>query len=334
MKENSIELVQKPIIKHQLEKIGAFVKKRIDDLDIDNMVATEDTLKSIKKLLAELNKEFTTWEDGRKGIKKQVLSPYDEFETEYKIQIPGNYSPAIDKLKSKRDFVELKLKQIKKDGVVAYFNELCEASEIDFLKFENTGIEINLSTSVKAYQTKCNEFVKKVHDDIVLINSDEYAAEMMVEYKKTLNSSKAITDVRERKQKEKEEKARLKTIETNKRIDKLTRILFVYHDMTKTYNHVKDENVMISLSDVESLENDEFLKVFSELELKAKSLVDPEPNEPAPPIKAPEPIKTPVVESKPEEKTYKATFEVTGTMTQLKALKKYLIDNNLTYKNI
>ena len=49
-----------------------------------------------------------------------------------------------------------------------------------------------------------NAFVLRVKDDVKLINSTEYPSEIMVGYKISLNASKAITTVRERKEQEKD----------------------------------------------------------------------------------------------------------------------------------
>ena len=45
---------------------------------------TEDTVKEIKKLRADLNKRFKELEDERKAVKAKVMAPYEAFEEVYK----------------------------------------------------------------------------------------------------------------------------------------------------------------------------------------------------------------------------------------------------------
>ena len=63
--KNQITLTQSPIIKHDLLSIGANVTKRIDELNVENLVVTVDTIKSMKSLRAELNKEAKEFGDMR-----------------------------------------------------------------------------------------------------------------------------------------------------------------------------------------------------------------------------------------------------------------------------
>jgi hypothetical protein len=50
MKENNeIQLVTRPKITHKLQELGANVTNRIQELNIESLVATEDTMKSDRK---------------------------------------------------------------------------------------------------------------------------------------------------------------------------------------------------------------------------------------------------------------------------------------------
>lgn len=340
-----IELTQAPVIHHKLMEVGKSVTDRINELNIDKMVANEDTVKSLKQLRSDLNKELKEYEDQRKWIKDAVAKPYKDFEDVYKTEVSVKFNDAIDKLKAKIDSVELKMKQETKSTVESYFNEVCVAEGIDFLKFENANIDINLSTSMKQYKDRCNEFVKKVSDDIALIKTTECEAEIMTEYKRTLNASKAITDVRERKEKEKAEADRIKFAETNRRTSKLRSLSMYYQDIVKTFVHPLDQSIQITQEDVENLSKEAFETKFVELEERAKATATPKPVEtPSTPAAAPtvvkaqaEALKPPVVTTSNTVETpvlRKAKFEVTGTVEQLLALGEYMKSNGLTYINL
>ncbi len=329
---NSIKLIQHPIIKHTLEIVGAKVTERIDSLNIANQLVTEDTIKTLKEMRAELNKEAKEFENQRKEIKEAVLSPYNDFESTYKTQIIEKYKNADDLLKTKINEFEMKIKQEKKTNLISYFNELIEIEQISWLSFEKLGIDITLSTTEKKYKEQILAFVQKVVDDLDLIKTETHSAEMLVEFKKSLNASQAIKIVRERKQAEKEEADRLLNERTNKRTAKLRSLSFVYHDLTRTYNWIKDEMVMVSYSDIENLSDEDWIKKYTELESRTKIQEEVKPEVlQAPTVEAPkqEPIK-----AETKEELFEAQFSVKGTYAELKALSEFLKSNNYNYNQL
>ncbi len=354
--ENQIKLVQSPIITHKLQEAGKAVSKRIEELELDKQIATIETVKSLKDLRAELNKELADFETQRKFIKEGVNNPYNEFENIYKVEISEKYKSAIDLLKDKIAFVEDKVKSEKKEAIEAYFNELCISEKIDFITFDKLGIEINLSTTEKKYKEQINEYITKVVDDLNLIKSTDFEAEILTEYKSTLNVSKAITDVKNRKEKEKTEEERLKAEQKVNRINLLEKLGMQYVEITNAYEFNAD--IYVTMSDINFLSKDDFSKKYHDCEakindVKAKEIsskaleieVDvatPEvvvysKKEVAPPVAIPvaKPIEAPKAEAvKEAEPLKKASFEVTATMTQLRALGAYMKANNIDYKNI
>ena len=66
---------------------------------------------------------------------------------------------------------------------------------IDFLSLEKSGIAITLSASEKSLKTAAKEYIDKVSDDLKLIETQEYSNEILIEYKKNLSVSAAITTV-------------------------------------------------------------------------------------------------------------------------------------------
>lgn len=343
MQNNSeIKLVQSPIIVHALQAVGAEVTERLNALNVDGQIATVDTVKALKDLRAQLNKELENFESQRKFIKEGVLNPYNEFEAIYKAEISEKYKAAIDKLKDKIANVETKIKAEKEQNVRAYFAELCAAEQIDFIAFESLGLEINLSTSEKAYKEKCNEAVVKTKDDLALIETHEHRNEVLVEYKKTLNVSKAITEVVARKKAEADEKERQRVMEFNSRKRMVTALGMEYVDFTNAYEYSQD--IYISCTEMENMTAEQFRKRYMELDeaiktAQAAAHTIPEVGEGTiaaayghAPAAAPAPIQAPKVEAPVE--MVSASFTVTGTMAQLRALGQYMKDNKITYKNI
>lgn len=330
-----IKLEQTPRILHKLQEAGKNVTTRISELDLENQVATEDTVKSLKSLRAELTKEAKKFEEQRKFVKNSILKPYAEFEDVYKTEIINKYKQADELLKSKINGFEMGIKKAKRDNLIAYFNELCEVEKIDWLKFDSLGIEFGLSTSEKKYKEQVNEIIGKIVSDLELIKTDEYSAEILVEYKKTQNASKAIQDIRARKEAEKQEKARIKAETTQKRVDQLRSLSFIFNSLTKTYNNVIDEQIMVSLSVIENSTNEEWVDVYAELSAlskpkEEKATVLQAPKEVAPEAPKPQEQK----QEKKQPQVFKASFEITDTYERLKLLQEFLKSNNYKYKNI
>lgn len=333
---NQIQLIQSPIIKHSLEQMGLSVTERLSELNIANLVATEDTISTLKKLRAELNKEAKEFESQRKIIKDAILSPYNDFETIYKEQIIIKYKDADETLKGKVNDFEMKIKTDRKSELEKYFAEICAMEEIDWLTFNRLCIrlciEINLSTSVKKYKEQVLEGIQAIVNDLDLVNTDAYATEILVEYKKSLNVSQSIKIVRERKAQEKTEADRLHMQVVSKRTAQLRSIGLVYHDLTRTYNWMNDESVMVKNSDVEALSDSDWTKKYSEVESKVNRQRQ---------IQFTVPLQAPVVEKQnntpkkeKEPEVFEAKFMVKETYDRLMILSKFLKDNGYSYENI
>ena len=339
--EKQIVVRQIPVIEHDLIAVGRSVTERINALNLEAQVVTEDTIQTLKKVRAELSKEATEWENQRKTVKKIVNDPYTEFESIYKTEISEKYKSADDTLKTKINEFELKIKEEKRTNLQLYFVEHCTVEKIDWLTFDRTGIEINLSTTEKKYREQIDEFITRVISDMKLIASETFAAEMLVEYKRTLNASHAITSVRERKEAERLEQERLKMAETNRRKAQLSALSFVYHDLTRTMNWVQDETILVTMNDIENTTKERWNEIFVKVESEVKARKLPTlgsiigaVNPLTKPLEAPT-VETPVQQATTvTDPELDVTFKVYGTFEQLTALNNYLKENGFKYKQI
>lgn len=341
--ETQIVLKQIPIITHQLQKAGKNVQKRIDDLELDKQIVTEENRQAMKVLRAELSKEFKGYEEQRGIIKNAVNNPYNEFETVYKTEITERYKSADDLLKEKIDSVELQMKRNKESNLKTYFEELANSEKIDFLVFDNLGLKIDLSTTEKKYKEQINGFVEKVNDDLKLIKATDFEAEILTEYKKTLNASKAITEVKERKEKEEKEKARIKAELIQNRKNYLEKLGLNHVEITNQWEF--NEEIFVSLKDIEELSKEDFTAKYAEIQAKindlktkeadtikstvieAEVISEPVKKEVSKPVAAP-------IEIKPTEEIKTASLEVKATLSKLRALGEYMKQNEIEYKNI
>lgn len=191
-----IVVKQLPIIQEQLKQLSDEIDKKVENAK--SLVCTEETVKEVKQVRAELNKEFKDLENQRKLVKEQVLAPYMQFEEVYRQYVSDKYKGADIELKNKVDTIENELKVKKEQDVKDYFEEYKTANNIDFITYGQARINVTLTASMKSLKEQAKAFIDKIVDDLNLIETQEHKAEILVEYKQTLNVSQAITTVTNR----------------------------------------------------------------------------------------------------------------------------------------
>ena len=328
-----IKLIQLPVIEHDLVTVGKMVDERLQKLNLANLVATEETIKSMKALRADLNNEFKEFEGQRKVLKDVLMKPYNEMNTVYEEEVSEKYKMATNILKDKIGEFENRIKDEKKQDVEYYFNELMIASSIDFLTFPMLKLDINLSTTTKKYKEEVLAFVERVKSDLELIGMQQYKAEMLVEYKKDLNISRAIREVADRKEAERLEKEKQEQLETDRRANVLVYECNMLHRaFVKAYVNIIDETISVPFDFLRTASKEEFEARVSEI----KTVIAQQRKEPvSTTFTHQEPLKSPeVVSPIQKEEILTAKFQVSGTYTQLKALNEYIRQNDLTYINI
>ena len=276
-----IRVVQLPEIEEHLQSIKVAVTQKVNDAL--SLICTEDTVKSVKAVRADLNKDSKKFEEQRKAVKKAIMTPYEQFEAVYKECISDTYKKADIELKAKIDSVENELKEAKRTEVEAYFEECSKSVGVDFVRLSDLNLNITLSASVKSLKRQVKEYFDKVIQDLALIATLEHTTEILVEYRKTLDVSDAVLTVQER------------------------------HKAIAEQEKRNAEASIIAEKQAETVEKVE------------KAVRESGAEE----ISAPE-----VEEAPPEgnEPVYEATFRVTGTLAQLKALKKFLKDGGYQYE--
>ena len=204
--QDLIVVKQLPVIEERLKNVSVDIDEKVKN--VTNLVCTEETVKTIKELRAELNKDYKDFETQRKIVKEQVLKPYSDFEEVYKKCISDKFKNADLILKGRIEIVENELKAKKEKEVRDYFEEYRTANNIDFITYGQARINVTLSASMKSLKEQAKQFIDKIVDDLKLIETQEHKTEILVEYKQTLNVSQAITSVTNRFKAIEEEKKR------------------------------------------------------------------------------------------------------------------------------
>lgn len=285
-----ITIKQLPQIEEHLKELSIEIDKKVKNAK--SLVCTEENVKAIKQIRADLNKEFKEVEQQRKTVKEKILEPYMQFEGVYKIYISDKYKEADSELKNKVDTTEDELRARKEQEIRDYFEEYKQSLLIDFIKFEDAKIKVGLSDSKTSLQKQAKDFIDRVNTDLATIMLQEHKEEILVEYKQNGHVlSTAISTVINR----------IKAVEETKRKQEELK-----QKQLEEAQRIADENIKIQTEATkQALDN---FRVTEQEVLQA-----------------------PTVEEKQEE-ILTLRFTVKGTRTKLKALKEFLVNGGYEYE--
>lgn len=191
---------QPPVISENLLDLNARVSS------ITTMLSTlppePENLPQVKKARADLRRYFESLEEQRKAVKAAVMAPYNDAEAKYKALVSGPIGRADKLCKDFVDGVETSMKRQCEESLREYFAELCAANHVEFLTFEQAGIQVDMASArqktPKKLREQLTQFVSRVSSDVDSISEMEDAEEILVEYKQSLSLSSAIGIVLDR----------------------------------------------------------------------------------------------------------------------------------------
>lgn len=295
-----ITLKQLPIIEEHLQLVKSDVETRTRNAM--QLVCTEETRKDVKSIRTELSKEFAEMENQRKRVKEAIMEPYNQFEAVYKECISDPYKKADAELKKRIDEVESGLKSDKEKAIRDYFNELCKANNLPWLRFEQMNFKIGLSTSVNGVKTTLTATVLKIAEEVQELSHHEDAAELLVEYKKSLNVALALSTIR----------ARHEQIELQKQYEAQRRAAL-------EQQRAAEEKVQQAVAEAQETQQSAAEPPIEEVTAQTEET----------PTEAP----TAVQEQAPAT-IYEVKFAVRGTIEQLKKLKQFIMQEGMSYDDI
>lgn len=288
--QDLIVVKQLPQIEEHLKELSIDIDKKVENAK--SLICTEENVKTIKQVRADLNKEFEEVEQQRKMVKEQILAPYMQFEEIYKTYISDKYKGADSDLKTKIDTTENELRERKEQETRDYFEEYKQSLSIDFIKFEDAKIKAGLADSKTSLKKQAKDFIDRVNTDLATIMLQEHKEEILVEYKQNgyvlstaistvINRMKAVEET-----KKKQEELKQKQLEEAQRI--------------------ADENIKAQTEATkQALDN---FRVTEQEVLQA-----------------------PIIEEK-QEGILTLRFTVKGTRTKLRALKEFLVNGGYEYE--
>lgn len=279
-----IKVKQPAIIEERLRAM----KQQIEEKTSAAMalICTEENLQTVKALRTEIRNDFAEIEAQRKAAKEVALAPWNEFESVYKLCISEPFGKADADLKSKVSEVESGIKATCEAGLREYFTELCEAEGVQWLTYERAGIVVDMTSArqkvPKKLREKITQFVTGVSRGVSLIADMDFADEIMVEFKRTLDAAEAISIVQERHRRVEAERVSMQTHQETSRAES------------------------VHVAEVKAAE-----EAFS-----------------------PPSVVSPVNGNQTDTEKCYAAFKVTGTLNQIIALKKFLMDGGYEFEQL
>lgn len=257
-----VKIEQMPKVFSQLEKIGEIIKKKTSDLD--KLECTEANKQEVKSRRTEINNTLALLEAKKKEIKNKLLEPYNVFEAKYNEECKEKLQNASSILTEKINAIEIQQKLEKEQELREFADEYFNHYMIkDVVKFEDIGLNITLSASIKSLKEQTKAFCERISNDLKLIDLEEYKDEIVIEYLKNLDFAKSKMIVIERHRQLEEIKKREEELKTQQEQEQ--------EIVEKVEEVVEEIKPPVEIIDVEAQEVEEvFTATFTVKTTKAK----------------------------------------------------------------
>ena len=257
-----VKIEQMPKVFSQLEKIGEIIKKKTSDLD--KLECTEANTQEVKSRRTEINNTLALLEAKKKEIKNKLLEPYNVFEEKYNNECKEKLQNASSILTEKINAIEVQQKLEKEQELREFADEYFNHYMIKgIVKFEDIGLNITLSASIKSLKEQTKAFCERISNDLKLIDLEEYKDEIVIEYLKNLDFAKSKMLVVERHRKLEEIKKREEELKAQQEQEQ--------EIVEKVEEVVEEIKPPVEIIDVEAQEVEEvFTATFTVKTTKAK----------------------------------------------------------------
>jgi len=188
-----IRVIGLPEIIEQMELISAKFKSAVDM--VQAMDVTEESLVVARDTRADIRKAFDMVDSQRKAAKNQYAAPWNAFEQRYKELIYDAYLEADQTIKGKIGAVEEGVRQKKLEALTRYFKEYADAQNVLGIKLDAANIKVNYGSSLTALKKQAKEFVDRVGGELAAIAVLPDADEIISEYERDYNMSRAVSVV-------------------------------------------------------------------------------------------------------------------------------------------
>lgn len=207
-----ITISQLPVIQEELRALKERWEQKATDAA--TMVCTEDTVQDLKKIRADMRKEFEEADTQRKAAKAQYMAPWDTIEATFKECVKDAFTRADSSLRGTIDGFQNELKKQCEHQLREFFAELIETENIDFLTFDQAmslgKIKISMADAKRSTPRQAQDALAAVVANIAVgvdqISRMDDAPAIMAEFKTCFDVGKAVSVVQSRRKREQEEK--------------------------------------------------------------------------------------------------------------------------------
>ena len=182
------------VIEFNYDDLKLWIQKQVKKYQ--NLVYTDDIIKTAKEDRAALNKFRESIDAARKDVKKRYLKPYNAFEDKVKslLALIDEPAKAID---SQVKSYETKKKEEKKTEIETYFNAAA-GDLISLLTLEKIFDDkwLNATMSIKNVQSEIDKIIEKVKFDLATIKNlkSEWELTLIDTYLNTLDVAAALNE--------------------------------------------------------------------------------------------------------------------------------------------
>ena len=167
---------------------------------LNEMEVNEDNIKEQKKLLAKVNKTVKELNSRRIAIKKEILEPYEMFNSQVK-EIESVIKEADTRLRNQAREIEEAERVEKKKRIHEIWDLRMQQYDLaKMIEFEDwiQQSHLNKSMSMNKVEDEMVIFLEAVEKDLGVINDMDNSKEIMTEYLNTLSIAEAIEIVNSR----------------------------------------------------------------------------------------------------------------------------------------
>lgn len=178
----------------RFEQYETYKKQALDVAEyVKSIKVNDENVKDAKKLLAKVNKSIKSLEDRRIEIKKEMLEPYQEFETQIK-EIVGIVKEADEIVRGQVKVLEEIERDIKREKLEEIWDVRTEMYDFGFVMFQEF-IEprhLNKTVTISTVEAEMVEFLERVQKDLGVIEQLPNKNDVLLEYMDCLDLTVAL----------------------------------------------------------------------------------------------------------------------------------------------
>ena len=213
---------------------------------LSTVEVTEETIKTNKKLVAEVRKEADKLDDVRKKVKAEINQPYVEFEKLVK--------EIVTTVKQGEDLIRQQVRDFEEKERQARYDELMKIIELrlnHYTLIQQANIDIDLilepkllnkSVSMNKAEEQIVDKLENIDKSIRTLQTMDHADELVYEYSRNLDMNQAITTVNNR-HKALEQMETKKPVQTTANTETYTITVFSSGDYIKLTQFMNENNI-------------------------------------------------------------------------------------------